>query len=65
MGWNKERLVNVARTRLGGAKLIVVANREPYIHRYNKLLAMPRASGTLFFPLGASLLGAIASGTML
>ena len=34
MGWNKARLEQVARTRLGGAKLIVVANREPYIHRY-------------------------------
>ncbi|AWM38645.1 Trehalose-phosphate synthase [Gemmata obscuriglobus] len=34
MGWTKERLQEVARTRLGGAKLIVVANREPYIHRY-------------------------------
>ena len=34
MGWSKERLEHVARTRLGGAKLIVVANREPYIHRY-------------------------------
>ncbi len=34
MGWSKERLEEVARTRLGGAKLIVVANREPYIHRY-------------------------------
>jgi trehalose 6-phosphate synthase len=34
MGWSKARLVEVARTRLGGAKLIVVANREPYIHRY-------------------------------
>ena len=34
MGWNRERLVEVAQTRLGGAKLIVVANREPYIHRY-------------------------------
>src|SRR5262245_16643007 len=33
MGWNKDRLEEVARTRLGGAKLIVVANREPYIHR--------------------------------
>jgi len=36
MGWSKERLEDVARTRLGGAKLIVVANREPYIHRYQK-----------------------------
>jgi trehalose 6-phosphate synthase len=35
MGWSKERLEHVARTRLGGAKLIVVANREPYIHRYH------------------------------
>lgn len=34
MGWSKARLEDVARTRLGGAKLIVVANREPYIHRY-------------------------------
>ncbi len=33
MGWSRERLEDVARTRLGGAKLIVVANREPYIHR--------------------------------
>jgi trehalose 6-phosphate synthase len=34
MAWSRERLEQVARTRLGGAKLIVVANREPYIHRY-------------------------------
>src|SRR5262245_49041131 len=34
MGWTRDRLEDVARTRLGGAKLIVVANREPYIHRY-------------------------------
>lgn len=34
MAWTKERLEDVARTRLGGAKLIVVANREPYIHNY-------------------------------
>ena len=34
MGWSKERLQEVAQTRLVGAKLIVVANREPYIHRY-------------------------------
>ena len=33
MVWTKERLEHVAQTRLGGAKLIVVANREPYIHR--------------------------------
>jgi trehalose 6-phosphate synthase len=34
MGWTKERLEEVAQTRLGGAKLIVVANREPYVNRY-------------------------------
>jgi trehalose 6-phosphate synthase len=34
MGWTRDRLEDVARTRLGGAKLIVVANREPYIHRF-------------------------------
>jgi trehalose 6-phosphate synthase len=34
MPWNKERLEDVARNRLGGARLIVVANREPYIHQY-------------------------------
>ena len=34
MGWTKDRLEDVARSRLGDAKLIVVANREPYIHRY-------------------------------
>ncbi|CAN5302534.1 N/A [soil metagenome] len=32
MAWTKERLEEVAQTRLGGAKLIVVGNREPYIH---------------------------------
>jgi alpha,alpha-trehalose-phosphate synthase [UDP-forming] len=35
MAWTKARLEQVAQTRLGGAKLIVVANREPYIHKYN------------------------------
>ncbi len=34
MGWSRERLEEVARTRLNGGKLIIVANREPYIHRY-------------------------------
>jgi trehalose 6-phosphate synthase len=34
MAWTKDRLEEVALTRLGGAKLIVVANREPYIHCY-------------------------------
>jgi trehalose 6-phosphate synthase len=34
VGWTKERLEDVVRSRLGGAKLIVVSNREPYIHQY-------------------------------
>lgn len=33
MAWNQERLEEVAKTRLQGTKLIVVSNREPYIHR--------------------------------
>ena len=32
MAWTKQRLETVIRERLGGAKLLVVANREPYIH---------------------------------
>jgi trehalose 6-phosphate synthase len=35
MPWTKERLEEVARTRLGGAKLVVVANREPFLHVYD------------------------------
>src|ERR1700756_5531370 len=31
MPWTKERLEEVARSRLGGAKLIVLANREPFM----------------------------------
>lgn len=34
MAWTKARLEEVARDRLGGARLVVVANREPYIHQY-------------------------------
>lgn len=34
MAWTKERLEESIRERIGGAKLIVVANREPYIHRH-------------------------------
>ena len=34
MAWTRERLEAVARTRLGGARLVVVANREPFIHVY-------------------------------
>jgi alpha,alpha-trehalose-phosphate synthase [UDP-forming] len=32
MAWSRQRLEEVAQTRLGGAKLVVVANREPYSH---------------------------------
>ena len=32
MAWTRERLEEVARTRLGKAKLVVVANREPFSH---------------------------------
>jgi trehalose 6-phosphate synthase len=47
MGWNRERLEDVARTRLDGAKLVVVANREPYIHVYDgdEIRCMKPASG--------------------
>ena len=34
MAWTRERLEEVARTRLGEARLVVVANREPFIHAY-------------------------------
>ena len=30
MAWKRERLESVARDRIGGAKLVVVANREAY-----------------------------------
>jgi trehalose 6-phosphate synthase len=33
VAWTQERLESVAKSRLGSAKLIVVANREPYIHQ--------------------------------
>ncbi len=47
MGWTKERLEAIADTRLGSAKLIVVANREPYIHnsRGGKIELMRPAGG--------------------
>ena len=35
MPWTRERLEDVARNRLGGAKLVVVANREPYLHSFD------------------------------
>jgi trehalose 6-phosphate synthase len=47
MAWTRDRLEEVARTRLGGAKLIVVANREPFIHVYDgdEVRCMRPASG--------------------
>src|SRR5438105_11446806 len=47
MAWTKERLEQVARTRLGGAKLVDVANREPFIHLYagDDIRCMKPASG--------------------
>jgi len=32
MAWTRERLEELARTGLSGAKLVVVANREPFVH---------------------------------
>jgi trehalose 6-phosphate synthase len=47
MPWTRERLEEVARNRLGGAKLVVVANREPFIHVYDgpAIRCMRPASG--------------------
>jgi trehalose 6-phosphate synthase len=47
MPWTRERLEAVARDRLGGAKLVVVANREPFIHVYDgdEVRCMRPASG--------------------
>jgi trehalose 6-phosphate synthase len=47
MAWTRERLEDVARVRLDGAKLVVVANREPYIHVYegDEIRCMKPASG--------------------
>lgn len=48
MGWTKERLELVAQERLAGVKLIVVANREPYIHhRRNGAVEWMRPAGGL------------------
>jgi alpha,alpha-trehalose-phosphate synthase [UDP-forming] len=32
--WNKQALHHLIETKLGDSRLIVVANREPYVHRY-------------------------------
>ena len=64
MAWNRERLEEVAQTRLGGAKLIVVANREPYIHRYRDgEIEWIRPAGGLTTALDPSCAPAAASGS--
>jgi alpha,alpha-trehalose-phosphate synthase [UDP-forming] len=47
MPWDKQRLMEVARTRLDGTRLVVVANREPFIHVYEgeEIRCMHPASG--------------------
>jgi trehalose 6-phosphate synthase len=47
MPWTKTRLEEVAKTRLEGARLVVVANREPFIHIYDedRIRCMKPASG--------------------
>jgi trehalose 6-phosphate synthase len=35
MAWKRERLESVVRDRIGGANVVVVANREPYIHTFD------------------------------
>jgi trehalose 6-phosphate synthase len=47
MAWTKERLEEVVRTRLDGTRLVVVANREPFIHVYDRgeIHCMRPASG--------------------
>jgi trehalose 6-phosphate synthase len=47
MPWTRERLENSVRERLGHARLVVVANREPYIHVYEdgEVHCMRPASG--------------------
>jgi trehalose 6-phosphate synthase len=47
MPWTKQRLEEIARSRLQGARLLVVANREPFIHVYDgdSIRCMKPASG--------------------
>jgi len=47
MAWTKERLEEMVRTRLAGTRLVVVANREPFIHLYEggEIRCMRPASG--------------------
>ncbi len=45
--WTKDALQELIRTRLGGHRFILVANREPYLHRFvgEKVECVPPASG--------------------
>ena len=45
--WTKNALQDLIRTRLGEHRLIVVANREPYLHRFvnGGIECVPPASG--------------------
>jgi trehalose 6-phosphate synthase len=45
--WTKDALQDLAETRLGDHRLILVANREPYQHRYagGRIECVPPASG--------------------
>jgi len=47
MPWNRERLESVVAERLGGPKMVVVANREPFVHVYDgdEIRCMRPASG--------------------
>src|SRR5882724_3576572 len=45
--WTKDALQELIQTKLGGRRLILVANREPYLHRFagGKIECVPPASG--------------------
>jgi trehalose 6-phosphate synthase len=47
MAWTRERLEEVAQTRLAGIRLVVVSNREPFLHVYegDKVRLKKPASG--------------------
>ncbi len=45
--WTKDALQDLIQTKLGGRRFILVANREPYLHRFvgGKIECVPPASG--------------------
>jgi alpha,alpha-trehalose-phosphate synthase [UDP-forming] len=47
--WTKDALQDLIETKLGDHRLIVVANREPYLHRYRagRIECVPPASGAV------------------